>query len=104
MSMQASDDPMLSAPKPAASPVAKPAAKPVATWRKVVAGILDTLCVFFIAGFAVGYLTGGITPDGHGFELKGMPALIVLFTVGAYFAIFTKFLGGTVWQRLLRVR
>jgi hypothetical protein len=78
--------------------------KPVAAWRKVLAVVLDALCVFFIAGFAVGYLTGNLTDGGGGFELKGTPALIVLFLVGGYFAVFTKFLGGTVWQRVLGVR
>jgi hypothetical protein len=74
----------------------------VATWRKVVAALLDIFFVFFIAGYAVGYLTGSLTSDG--FELKGVPALIVLLTIALYFVIFTRLLGGTVWQRLLGVR
>jgi hypothetical protein len=94
MSMQAST-------QPSSQPGLR---KPVATWRKVLAAVLDTLFVFFITGFAVGYLTGNLTDGGHGFELKGTPALIVLFVVGGYFAVFTKFLGGTVWQRVLGVR
>jgi hypothetical protein len=76
--------------------------KPVSTWRKVLAGILDFFFVLFIAGYAIAYATGGITEDG--FELKGGPALTLFGTVILYFVIFTRFLGGTVWQRLLGVR
>ena len=73
-----------------------------ATWRKVVAAALDFVFVFFIAGYAVGYLTGNLT--GNGFELKGLPALAVFAAIALYFVIFAKFLGGTVWQRVLGVR
>ncbi len=76
--------------------------KPVATWRKVLAVVLDFIFVFFIAGYAVGYLTDSLT-DG-GFDLKGGPALIVLAVIAAYFVVFIKFLGGTIWQRVLGVR
>jgi len=76
--------------------------KPAATWRKVAAAVLDFLFVFFIAGYAVGYLTGNLTSNG--FELKGLPALAVFAAVALYFVIFGKFLGGTLWQRVLGVR
>jgi hypothetical protein len=33
-----------------------------------------------------------------------VPALVVFAAVALYFVIFTKFLGGTVWQRVLGVR
>jgi hypothetical protein len=75
---------------------------PVSAWRKVVAAVLDFIFVFAIAGYAVGYLTGNLT-DG-GFDLKGGPAMIVFALVAIYFAAFTKFLGGTVWQRVLGAR
>ena len=76
--------------------------KPVATWRKVVAAILDFIFVFAIGGYVIGYLTGGLTEGG--FSLQGGPAFILFAVVILYFAIFTRFLGGTVWQRLLGVR
>lgn len=76
--------------------------KPVSTWRKVLAAILDFITVFFIVGYAVGYLTGNVTADG--FELYGLPAVIVFALVVAYFVIFTKYLGGTLWQRILGTR
>ena len=78
------------------------APKPVATWRKVVAAILDFIFVFAIAGYVIGYMTGGLTEGG--FNLQGGPAFILFAVVILYFVIFTRFLGGTVWQRLLGAR
>jgi hypothetical protein len=81
----------------------QPAAyKPVAGWRKVLAAVLDFIFVFFIAGYVVGYLTGNLTDDG--FQLKGAPALIVFAMIAVYFVVFTKLLGGTIWQRLLGIK
>ncbi len=74
--------------------------KPVAIWPKVLAAILDFSFAFYLAGYVVGYLTGDLT-DG-GFELKGIPALIVFALVAGYFVVFVRFLGGTVWQCVLR--
>jgi hypothetical protein len=73
-----------------------------ATWRKTVAAMLDFVFVFFIAGYVVGYLTGNLTSGG--FELHGAPALVVFAAIAVYFVIFTRFLGGTLWQRMLGVR
>ena len=78
------------------------AAKPVSTWRKVFATILDFLFIFFIAGNAVATMTGNTTDEG--FDLKGGPAFIVFAIIILYFVIFTKYLGGTLFQRLLGVR
>jgi hypothetical protein len=78
------------------------AAKPVSTWRKVFAAILDFIFVFFIAGYAVATMTGNLTDEG--FDLKGGPAFIVFAIIILYFVIFTRYLGGTVFQRLLGVR
>jgi len=74
----------------------------VPTWRKVVAAALDFLFVFFIAGYAVGYMTGHVSNGG--FELSGAPALVVFAAVALYFVVFSKLLGGTLWQRALGVR
>lgn len=76
--------------------------KRAAGWRKVLAVVLDFIFVFFIAGYAVGYLTGNLTNDG--FDLKGAPALIVFAAIAVYFVVFIRFLGGTIWQRVLGVR
>jgi putative Mn2+ efflux pump MntP len=76
--------------------------RPVSTWRKVLAGILDFATVMMIAGYAIAYVTGSTTESG--FELKGGPALVLFATIILYFVVFTRYLGGTVWQRLLGVR
>jgi hypothetical protein len=76
--------------------------KPVSTWRKVFAGILDFIIVLLIGGYAIAYLTGNTTEEG--FDLKGGPAFILFAIIVLYFVVFTRYLGGTVWQRLLGVR
>jgi hypothetical protein len=76
--------------------------KQIATWRKVVAAILDFLFVFAISGYVVGYMTGNLSDNG--FELKGGPAFIVFAIIILYFVIFRRYLGGTVFQRLLGAR
>jgi hypothetical protein len=74
-------------------------AQPVATWRKVLAAILDFFTVFFVGGYVIGYLTGNLT--GEGFKLEGMPALILFALLVVYFVVGSKYLGGTIWQRIL---
>ena len=74
--------------------------KPAATWRKVLAGILDFLTIFFVGGYAIGKLTGNTTDDG--FKLEGLPALLLFALIAVYFVVGRKYLGGTVWQRVLR--
>lgn len=78
------------------------AATPVATWRKVTAFILDLVFSFAILGYIIGWMSGGLTDKG--FELEGGPALLLFGLVILYFVLFARFLGGTVFQRLLRVR
>jgi hypothetical protein len=73
-----------------------------ALWRRVLAAVLDFICVFAIAGYVVGYLTGNLTDNG--FQIEGAPALIVFAAIAAYFVVLGRFFGGTVWQCLLRAR
>lgn len=77
-------------------------AKPVSTFRKALAGILDFLTVFFVGGYLIGRATGNLT-DG-GFDLQGWPAVLLFAIVAAYFVLGWKYLGGTIWQRVLRTR
>lgn len=70
-----------------------------ATWRKVLAAVLDFLMVFFVGGYVIGYLTGGMTPEG--FKLEGAPAILLFALIVVYFVAGSKYLGGTVWQRIL---
>jgi hypothetical protein len=78
------------------------AVKPVATWRKVTAFILDLIFSFAILGYMIAWFVGGTTDQG--FDLEGGPALLLFGLVILYFVLFARFLGGTVFQRLLRVR
>lgn len=71
-----------------------------ATWRIVLAAILDFFTIFWISGLLVASLAGGTTEQG--FELNGWPALICFLLIIAYFVVFNKYLGGTVWKRILR--
>jgi DMSO reductase anchor subunit len=73
--------------------------KPVATWRKVLAAILDFLTIFFVGGYAIGYLTGNMTREG--FNLQGVTALILFAVIIVYFVVGSKYAGGTIWQRIL---
>jgi hypothetical protein len=73
--------------------------KPVSTWRKVFAAIFDFLTIFFVAGYAIGYATGGTTDTG--FKLNGAPAFALFAVIVVYFVVGRKYAGGTLWQRIL---
>jgi protein-S-isoprenylcysteine O-methyltransferase Ste14 len=77
-----------------------PAAKPF--WRRGLAGFLDFLTVFFVAGYIIGSLTGNTTSEG--FKLEGWPALVLFAVIVLYFYLGWKKLGGTIWQRILKAR
>lgn len=85
-----------------AQPESKPEIKTVSTWRKVLAAILDFITVFALGGYIIASFTGGTT--GAGFELNGWPALLLFGVVVLYFTVFSRYLGGTLWQRLLGTR
>jgi len=72
---------------------------PVSKWRKVAAAILDFLTVFFLGGYAIASFTVGKTQTG--FQLDGLPALTLFALIIAYFVIGHRYVGGTLWQRLL---
>jgi hypothetical protein len=78
------------------------AVKTVSSWRKVFAGVLDFLTVFFVGGYIIGYSTDDLTTDG--FKLDGMPALILFAVIVVYFVVGGIYLGGTIWQRILGTR
>lgn len=80
---------------------ANPAAVP-ATWRIVLAFLLDFVTAFFVFGFLVAKLSGGMTPDG--FQLQGAAALALFALVIAYYVICNRFLGGTLWKYILKAR
>ena len=70
------------------------------TWKLILAGVLDFLTIFVVAGYLIGKLTGGLTQDG--FKLDGWPALLLFAIVIAYFPL-GKRAGGTLWRRIFGV-
>ncbi|MDP9836618.1 putative RDD family membrane protein YckC [Neorhizobium huautlense] len=83
------------------SPMDKGAKQP-ATWRIVLAFILDFFTIFWIAGLGVAFVFGGTTENG--FSLNGLPALLCFVLMIAYFVVFNRYLGGTIWKRILRAK
>ena len=73
-----------------------------ATWRRVLASILDVVTAFFGLGHIVATLTGGTTESG--FSLQGGPALLLFGLIIAYFVVFNRFFGGTIWKHILHAR
>lgn len=74
------------------------APRDVATWRIVLAFVLDALTAFFVFGFLVATLFGGRTEGG--FSLSGWPALLMFGLIIAYFVLARRF-GGRLWERIL---
>ncbi|WP_349961098.1 hypothetical protein [Rhizobium sp. ZPR3] len=78
-----------------------PAPQP-ATWRIVLAAIFDFFTAFAVFGYIIASIFGGRTEGG--FQLNGLPALLLFALIVAYFILFNRFLGGTLWKRILRAR
>ena len=69
--------------------------------KRVIASILDFFTVFILGGMAIGWATGNIK-DG-GFDLSGIPAVILFALIVVYFYVGRRHLGGTVWDRIFRI-
>lgn len=67
------------------------------TWKVVLAAILDFFLIFFVGGYVIAALTGGTTEGG--FNLNGLPAVILIALIILYFWGAKRF-GGTLFQRL----
>jgi hypothetical protein len=78
------------------------AASGVPHWKIVLAAVLDFFTVFFVVGYLIGRFSGMTTSGG--FELTGLPALLLFVIIVAYFVIGTRYAGGTLWQRILKTR
>ena len=74
----------------------------VSQLRIVAAAILDFLTIFFLGGFIIARLTGNTTETG--FQLNGLPAVVLYAVIIAYFVIGSKYAGGTIWQRIPKTR
>lgn len=73
-----------------------------ATWRIVLAAVLDFFTIFWVVGLAVASLFGGMTENG--FSLNGGSALLCFALMVAYFVVFNRYLGGTLWKRILKAK
>ncbi|MHC1548796.1 hypothetical protein [Phyllobacterium sp. K27] len=73
-----------------------------ATWRIVTAAILDFITAFFVLGYVVATVLGGRTDTG--FKLEGLPALVFFVLIVAYFIVFNRYFGGTIWKHILRAQ
>jgi hypothetical protein len=71
-------------------------------WKRVLAVVLDLFSAFFAFGMAIASVTGGRTAGG--FSLDGLPAVVLFVLVAAYFFIGRRYLGGTLWDRILGIR
>ena len=71
-----------------------------ATWKVVIAAILDFFLVFLLGGYIIAMLTGNTTECG--FQLNGLPALVLFALVILYFWGMRK-VGGTVFRRLFGI-
>ena len=69
------------------------------TWLKVLAAILDFVTIFIAGGFVISKLLGQDTQTG--FKLSGMPALVLLAVVVAYFWLLPRYTGSTLWKWIL---
>lgn len=70
----------------------------VATWRIILAFVLDLITAFVVFGYLVATLFGGRTEGG--FSLSGGPALLMFALIVAYFLLARRF-GGRLWERIL---
>lgn len=73
-----------------------------ATWKRVIAAILDFLTVFFVGGYLIGLATGNTTAEG--FNLTGLPALALFALIVIYFYVGRRWAGGTLWDWIFRIR
>ncbi len=76
--------------------------KQVASWRIILAFILDLITSFAVLGYIVASFTGDTT--GAGFSLEGGPAIVLFLLVIVYFVGMNRFAGGTIWKRILKAR
>ena len=72
----------------------------VASWRIILAFLLDLITAFVVIGWLIARATGSMTATG--FTLTGGPALLLFGLIIGYFVVFDRYLGGTIWKRILR--
>jgi uncharacterized RDD family membrane protein YckC len=68
---------------------------------RFLATTLDLFTAFIGFGLAIAYATGMTTQGG--FNLTGIPALLLFALVIAYFFVGRRLAGGTLWDRIFRI-
>lgn len=76
--------------------------KKISGGRIVLAFVLDLITSFAVLGYLIAKLTGNTTEGG--FQLNGMPALILFALIIVYFVVLGRYGGGTLWQRILKTK
>ena len=71
------------------------------TWKKILAFFIDYFSSFFIFGYIIAYFFEGLTKNG--FELEGVPALVVFSLIIAYFIIMKRYFSGTLGEKILGI-
>jgi hypothetical protein len=69
--------------------------------KRFVATTLDLFTAFIGFGLAIAYPAGMMTQGG--FNLTGLPALLLIALVVAYFFVGRRLAGGTLWDRIFRI-
>ncbi len=70
-------------------------------WKRGRAAILDFFTVFIGGGYVIARLTGHLTDSG--FDLSGWTALALFALVVVYFFVGRRYVGGTLWDRILGI-
>jgi len=78
-----------------------PPALPARVWKRGLAAVLDFFTAFIVFGWLIGHFTGETTAEG--FNLQGWSALLLAAVVVAYFYVGRRLVGGTLWDRILRI-
>ena len=68
---------------------------------RFLATTLDFFTVFVGFGLAIAYATGAMTQGG--FQLTGVPALVLFALMIGYFYVGRRLAGGTLWDRIFRI-
>lgn len=69
--------------------------------KKILAFIIDFLLSFVLVGYIIAVLTGNTSSDG--FNLTGIPALILFIEIILYFTVLKKALGKTIGRMVLKI-
>jgi len=68
---------------------------------RFLATTLDFFTAFIGFGLAIAYATGAMTQGG--FQLTGVPALVLFALMIGYFYVGRRLAGGTLWDRIFRI-